>query len=441
MGTHEFIDLCRQVGAEPLICVNFMSDGRPEYIKTARGENRSGDAREAADWVSYCNDPDNPERKRNGHELPFNVKLWQIGNETSYHPKGFTREEAILHTIEFAKAMKERDPSIKLIGWGDKGSRGEGLWAPQMLAEAGEYIDYVAIHMMNLRPRRKDSVLNGLNYRNHLEQAQEELTEIYATVEPRLREVVDVVKASKHDIGIAITEGHLSLAPFNTNPILYEWQSAVFHGCMMNLYERYGEYIKVATLADFCGTRWTVNAVMIPVPQNRRRSYLMPVGRVMSLFGRNRGAHAVAVKNSPSGLDISASRTGNRIFLHVVNTSFSSAVVGEFNIPGYRITGGTIYEIAPESPLTYINEDQPDVFTPQEKSLQVDHCVKWSFPAASVSVVVLDVVEDGNSQIYCRTCDVSGPRFTLLSGFASVSLGSAVFEKIFSSHPKTRQEN
>lgn len=48
IGTHEFIDLCRLVGAEPLICVNFMSDGRPEYIKTVRGENRSGSSVEAS---------------------------------------------------------------------------------------------------------------------------------------------------------------------------------------------------------------------------------------------------------------------------------------------------------------------------------------------------------------------------------------------------------
>ena len=29
----EFVDLCRQAGAEPLICVNFESDGRKQYVK------------------------------------------------------------------------------------------------------------------------------------------------------------------------------------------------------------------------------------------------------------------------------------------------------------------------------------------------------------------------------------------------------------------------
>lgn len=398
VGTHEFIDLCRQVGSEPLICVNFMSDGRPEYIKTARGENRSGDAREAADWVSYCNDPDSPERKRNGHDAPFGVRLWQIGNETSYHPMGFTREESVRHTIEFARAMKERDSSIKLIGWGDKGKRGEGLWAPQLLAEAGDYIDYVAIHMMNLCPRRENTILAGLEYRNQPERAWQELMEIYSTIEPRLQEMIAVVRSSKADAGIAITEGHLSLVPHNTNPILYEWLSAAFHARVMNLYERYGEFVKIATLADFCGTRWTVNAVMITVPQNWGKSYLMPVGSVMSLFGRNRGTHAISINKAPSNLDVAASRAGNQVFLHVANFSLDSAVTVEFDVPGYQVTHGMVWEIAPESPLTYVSQNQPDIFAPQEKSIEPGHVTRWRFPAASVSAVQLEIKEEKENE-------------------------------------------
>jgi len=391
IGTHEFIDLCRQVEAEPLICVNFMSDGRPEYINTSRGENRSGDAEEAADWVSYCNDPDNMERKKNGYEAPLNVRLWQIGNETSYHPKGFTREEAVKNTIDFAKAMKKRDPSIKIIGWGDYGCRGEGLWAPQLLEQAGEHIDYVAIHMMNLRPKRKDTVLTGFKYYNHIEQAWEELMEIYSTIEPRILELIDVIKNSKANVGIAITEGHLSLMPHNTNPILYTWLSAIFHARVMNLYERYGEFIKIATLADFCGTRWTVNAVMIPVPQDRKKCFLMPVGSVMSLFGRNRGRYGITINKALSLLDISASRTENRIFLHIVNYSLTTGVDSEISISGYRVINGIAKEITSENPLDYVNEDQPDIFTPKEKQLRLGNVVRWYFPPMSVTVLILDV--------------------------------------------------
>ena len=127
VGTHEFVDFCRRVGAEPFYCVNFLSDGEKRYLSTPEG-NRTGDAREAADWVSYANDPDNKERKQNGVAEPYNLKLWQLGNETSYGNRTFTRDQSIAATIEFARAMRQRDPSIKLIGWGDHGA-GNGLWA------------------------------------------------------------------------------------------------------------------------------------------------------------------------------------------------------------------------------------------------------------------------------------------------------------------------
>src|SRR5437660_10775574 len=49
VGTAEFAGLCKRVGAEPLYCVNFLSDGDKRYSQTREG-NRTGDAQEAADW-------------------------------------------------------------------------------------------------------------------------------------------------------------------------------------------------------------------------------------------------------------------------------------------------------------------------------------------------------------------------------------------------------
>src|SRR5215203_204865 len=83
VGTGEFVSLCKAVGAEPLICVNFASDGRREYME-ANGSVRTADAKEAAAWVAYCNDPRNADRQAHGSGTPHNVRFWQIGNETSY---------------------------------------------------------------------------------------------------------------------------------------------------------------------------------------------------------------------------------------------------------------------------------------------------------------------------------------------------------------------
>jgi len=230
VGTCEFVDLCRRVGAEPLYCVNFLSDGEKRYATTREG-NRTGDAREAADWVSYANDPDNAERKANGLSAPFGIKLWQLGNETSYGGKStFSKEQAIRATIEFARAMRERDPSLRLLGWGDSG------WAEDLVKQAGEHLEFIAMHMMGQRPLRQDTVLRGLRYQAAPEAAWNELMEmVHERVEKNLLALEAALDNCKSRHGIAITEGHLSLAPNNSNPLLTEWLTGVYHARVWNL--------------------------------------------------------------------------------------------------------------------------------------------------------------------------------------------------------------
>ncbi|MHC4618105.1 MAG: alpha-N-arabinofuranosidase [Planctomycetota bacterium] len=68
-GTHEFIDFCRQVGAEPMIAAN-VGSGTPQEMR---------------DWLEYVNLNGDSTlanlRAKNGHPEPFNVRYICIGNE------------------------------------------------------------------------------------------------------------------------------------------------------------------------------------------------------------------------------------------------------------------------------------------------------------------------------------------------------------------------
>lgn len=390
VGTHEFVDFCRRVGAEPLLCVNFMSDGERRYWKTERGGVRTADAREAADWVSYCNEPNNKERLAHAHADPYRVKLWQIGNETSYGDYTFAKDEAIRRTIEFARAMKERDRSVSLIGWGDKrySKNPEPFWAGDLIARAGEHLDYVAMHMMHQSPK-KQTVLRGFDYQKEPETAWNELQELADDVERRITEFENHVLAQKSHVGIAVTEGHLSLSPHNSNPILQEWLCGVYQARSLNSYLRHGASVKIATAADFQGTRWTVSAVMMPVP--RGKSYLLPVGSIARLYRKHCGRQGVAAASTTSDLDIAATRTGEKIYLHVANRRYAGAIEASFAVRDRGVIGGKVFEIAPADLRSYVNQDQRDTFTPREKVLEGGPAFKWRFPAGSVSVVELDL--------------------------------------------------
>lgn len=376
VGTHEFVDFCHQSDAEPFFCVNFESDGRPRFARDPKGNDRCAGPEEAADWVDYCNNPDNAERIANGVKDPFNLKLWQVGNETSYEGS-WDVEKAAERTIAFARAMRKRDPNIRLIGWGDSG------WAKPMLEMAGEHLQYIAFHhMFNPDGNRPDSPLRGIEYRKDPAHTWERLMNAARVHEARIRRIREEV--ADFDIPLAMTECHFALPGRNRCEVLSTWAAGVANARLLNVHERHGDKLKIATLADFCGTRWQVNAIMIPVP--RGRSFLMPVAQVMSLYRHHTGQNAVHVVDAPDGLDVTASRTGNKVFLHVVNTNRTRSVRARLMVDGRRIQSGRIFEMAADPMIEVIGID--DEIKPAERGLADDNT--WSFPAASVSAMELE---------------------------------------------------
>jgi alpha-N-arabinofuranosidase len=144
-GTDEFMALCRRIGAAPHICVN-AGDGSPQ---------------EAAQWVEYCNGgadtPMGSLRAANGRPRPYNVRIWEIGNE-------LYGEWQIGHTdaagnarryVEFRRAMLAADPTIEVIatGKGDQfagsGVASDRAWNEAVLDEArraGASPSYLSLH-------------------------------------------------------------------------------------------------------------------------------------------------------------------------------------------------------------------------------------------------------------------------------------------------------
>ena len=379
VGTNEFVEFCRRVGADPLFCVNFESDGRKQWQRTPKGDIRTAGPEEAAEWVAYCNRPEDPLRRSHGFTEPHRLRLWQIGNETSYDRKGFDCETAARKTVAFAKAMRQADPGIELIGWGDSG------WAPRMLDVAGEHLQYIAFHHM-FNPDRgvPDSPLRGIEYRKDPARTWAHLMRAAKVHEAKIKQIKEQVAG--YPQALAMTECHFSLPGRNRCDVLSTWAAGVANARLLNVHERHGDKLKIATLADFCGTRWQVNAIMIAVP--RGKAYMMPVALVMSLYRHHTGRQAVTVENAPEDLDVTASRTGERIYLHVVNTNRQRSVSAPLAVAGMQITSGRVYELAGD-PEQEVIQTQADKIVATQKPLPAGGV--WSFPAASVSAVELDV--------------------------------------------------
>jgi alpha-L-arabinofuranosidase len=108
VGTDEFIALCRLLDVEPYITVNA----------------GFGDAWSAAQLVEYANGsvdtPMGQLRAANGHPEPYGVKYWGIGNEAwgSWQMGAMALNQFVVKHNQFARAMRDVDPSIVLIGSG-----------------------------------------------------------------------------------------------------------------------------------------------------------------------------------------------------------------------------------------------------------------------------------------------------------------------------------
>ncbi len=134
-GTDEFIEFCRAVGCEPMICINA----------------GSGTREEAAQWIEYCNGPATSRmgkwRAANGHPGPYNVKYWEVGNELWGHWQfNWTTATGYVDRYEqFVSAMLKADPSIKLLACGAPVLWGKS-WNDTLLAGAASELRSITDH-------------------------------------------------------------------------------------------------------------------------------------------------------------------------------------------------------------------------------------------------------------------------------------------------------
>ena len=379
VGTKEVIDFCRLTGAEPLLVMNMESDGRMKWAHPRPGEDRSGTAEEAAAWIRYCNDPDDALRRRLDPGEPYGVRWWQIGNETSYDPEGFTCEQACDATRRFAEAARNADPSVNLIAWGDSG------WAAKMCEETGDLISHIAFHY-HYSSALPHSPLNDTAYRDDPARTWEHLMSVPALLDAKLNEMRgQVLPWGKR---LAMTEGHFALRGRNRCDVLSTWMAGAAYARNHNVILRHSDVLDIATMADFFGNRWQVNAILIPTPHGSLKPYLQPVGHVMRLFGRYCGDCMADVRADSSEADLTVSVRGRKAFLHAVNTRADVSVPLDVSLEGgTEIRRFTVHEIAPEDPTLEITPQRTDCFDAKTRSVEGS---RYLLPPAGVAVLEFD---------------------------------------------------
>ncbi|MBN1563994.1 MAG: alpha-N-arabinofuranosidase [Anaerolineae bacterium] len=176
-GTDEFMLMCQQMNWEPMIAVN-LGTGTPE---------------EARDWVEYCNAPPGTRyanlRAANGHESPYDVKLWCLGNEMDgpWQLGHVPADQYAIRAQQAAKMMKDVDPSLELIACGsctpDLATYME--WDRTVLEYLGDWADYVSLHRYVGNPA--NDTPDFLAVTNSIDQQIEEMDAVCRFVQAKHR--------------------------------------------------------------------------------------------------------------------------------------------------------------------------------------------------------------------------------------------------------------
>lgn len=140
VGTDEWVELNKSIGSENVVCVNL----------------GLGTIYDALHWVEYCNYPKGTYysdlRTKYGHPQPYNVKIWDLGNEVDGAPWELGHKDAgdyVKIAREAAKAMKAVDGSIQFVASGSSDYDVTGKWVDwnrKVLNGLGDKINYISIH-------------------------------------------------------------------------------------------------------------------------------------------------------------------------------------------------------------------------------------------------------------------------------------------------------
>lgn len=146
IGHDEYLHWAEKIGAEPLYTINL----------------GTGTVKDAIDLVEYTNHPGGTYwselRKQNGHEKPYHVKTWYLGNEMDgpwqlgswdQNPKGYG-----ITCNELSKAMKWVDETIETIVCASSAPFMDHYpcWEEEVLTHCYETVDYISIHHYHIAP-------------------------------------------------------------------------------------------------------------------------------------------------------------------------------------------------------------------------------------------------------------------------------------------------
>lgn len=390
-GTHEFLDFCELIGAEPLICGNI----------------GGGTVQELRQWVEYVNcTGDYPLaalRRQNGRENPWSVKYWDIGNE-NWNCGGNMQAEYYANLFrQFATYIRNcGETDVYKIACGPAGADYE--WMEALMKNAGDMMDGIDLHYnTSYRPG-----IHGGQLSRSATQFGEKEWFVILKLALFMDELITnhSVIMDKYDpqkrIGLCVHEWGTwyQVEPGTRQIFLYmqnTLRDALVAGLTLNIFNKHCERVHMANIAQ------TVNVLQSMILTEGEKMILTPTYYVFEMYKAHQDATLL-----PSDLQIrdynfdgekipaisaSASRDmSGKVHLSLCNMDPNKAAKLHCEIMGYKasmITGRVLTASDINSHNTF---NHPDVVKPAVfKNFKLtDNGLITTLPAKSVVVLEIE---------------------------------------------------
>ncbi len=312
-GTAEFVQFCRKIGAEPMICVN-MASGTPQ---------------EAGNWVEYCNGTGNSYyarlRRQHGYEEPFDVKYWCIGNESYAEPDIGVHHDVNLYiqdAWEFIKFMKLTDNSIKTVIVGCEKEE----WNRLVLDALHPVTDYFSIH--HYSGEGGNGLYGPFEGEKYLKRTLEQVIELLHTYPKTVMDFNPWYRFSPREKELLIALDEWNIWDFRADETyglqpVYCWRDALWVASVLNLMLGIPE-LGMANMAQM------VN-VLAPIVAEEKGSWFQTIGYPLRLYRQNMLGERIRIRFTSPQLDGGAAGEIDALSIAAVQREDGSICVAMVN--------------------------------------------------------------------------------------------------------------
>ncbi len=287
-GTHEFMELCRQIGCKTYV----------------NGNLGSGTVQEMAEWVEYMTfegvSPMADLRKENGHEKPWKVDYFGVGNENwgcggNMNPEHYANEYRRYQT--FVKNLDPDKEPIQKVCCG--ANVDDYYWTKDVMKTCFAHVekknhgnmDYLSLHYY-VHPEGWEVKGSATEFDEEvwyktLSKAlyMDELIERHGTIMDRFD--------PQKKIGMSIDEwGTWFTCEPGTNPgFLYQQNTvrdALVAGVTMNIFNKHCDRVKMACIAQ------TVNVLQAMILTEGEKMIKTPTYYVFHMYRHHQGANLIS---------------------------------------------------------------------------------------------------------------------------------------------------